>query len=58
MLVQLWGTACDKASQELTAVRTDLEVQLTEAQLEVPQARSEALAEAERSTRTEAERLS
>jgi len=54
MLVQLWGAACDQASQELAAVRTDLEVQLTEAQLEAQHAKSEAMAAAERSAQTEA----
>jgi len=54
MLVQLWGAACDQASQELAAVRSELEVQLTEAQLEAQHAKSEASAAAERSARTEA----
>ncbi len=54
MLVQLWGAACDQASQELAAVRSELEVQLTEAQLEAQHAKSEATAAAERSARTEA----
>ena len=54
MLVQLWGAACDHAAQELAAVRTEFEVQLTEAQLEAQHAKSEALAASERAARSEA----